>query len=145
MTAPAQSLRVVFALSMFACSVILVLFVRGRAEWTNDFWLHLVAVASIVSTAICYVAFRKGNMRLVGVSLAQLARVFLPQLVFMYISSAIAITVVALAVIYAVTRSGPNAVALAVLAGLWLSLWLAPSIACLTSWHKLRAAQRDDA
>ena len=84
-------------------------------------------------------------MRLVGVSLAQLARVFLPQLVFTYIASALAITAIALAVIYGITRSGANSLALAVLAGLWLSLWLAPGIASLTSWLKLRSAQSNDA
>jgi succinyl-CoA synthetase alpha subunit len=130
---------------MFTCSVILVLFVRGRAAWTNDFWLQLFAAAVIVSAAICFLAFRKGNMRLVGVSLGHLARVFLPQLVFMYIASAVAITAVALAVIYAITRSAQDALALAVLAGLWLSLWLAPGIASLTSWRKLRAVRGNDA
>jgi hypothetical protein len=80
-------------------------------------------------------------MRLVGVSLGQLVRVFLPQLVFMYIASALAITAIALAVIYGITRSGANSLALAVLAGLWLSLWLAPGIASIMSWHKLRPAK----
>ena len=145
MTAPAHTLRVVFALSTAACSIILVLFVRGRAEWTTEFWVQLVAAAVVVASVICWFAFRKGSMRLVDVSLGQLARVFLPQLVFMYIASALAITVVALAVIYAITRSGANSLALAVLAGLWLSLWLAPGIASLTSWFKLRSAQSNDA
>ena len=145
MTAPAQTLRVVFALSTFACSIILVLFVRGRAAWTTEFWVQLVAAAIAVSTAICFFVFRKGNMRLVDVTLGQLARTFLPQLVFMYIASAVAVTAVALAVIYGITRSGLNSLALAVLAGLWLSLWLAPGIASLTSWNKLRAARGNDA
>jgi hypothetical protein len=144
MTSPAHSLRVVFALSMFACSVILLLFVRGRAAWTAGFWLQLVAAAVVVASSVCFIVFRKGTMRLPGVPLVQLARVFLPQLVFMYIASAVAITALALAVIYAITRSAQDALALAVLAGLWLSLWLAPGIACLTSWHKLRAARGGD-
>lgn len=145
MTAPAHILRVVFALSAFACSIILVLFVRGRAAWTTEFWVQLVVAAVVASAAICVFAFRKGSMRLVDVSLGQLARVFLLQLVFMYTASAVAITAIALAVIYGITRSGPNALALAVLAGLWLSLWLAPGLASLTSWLKLRAARPNDA
>ena len=43
--------------------------------------------------------------------------------------------------IYAITRSGPNALALAVLAGLWLSLWLAPGIASFTTWRQLHGAE----
>ncbi len=136
--APAHALRVVFALSTFACSVILVLFVRGRAAWTTGFWVQLVVAAIVVTAVVCWLAFRKGKMRLAGVSLRQLARVFLPQLVYMYIASALAITAIALAVIYGVTRSGANSLALAVLAGLWLSLWLAPGIAAMRSWHRLR-------
>ena len=145
MAAPVHFLRVVFALSTFACSIILVLFVRGRAAWTNEFWIQLVAAAFLVASATCWVAFRQGQLRLAGVSFAQLARVFLPQLVFMYIASALAITAIALAVIYGITRSGANSLALAVLAGLWLSLWLAPGIASVTSWLKLRSARRDGA
>lgn len=145
MTAPAHTLRVVFALSALACSVILVLFVRGRAKWTTEFWLQLAASSLVVASVICGLVFRQGRLRLVGVSLAHLARVFLPQLLFMYIASAFAITAIALAVIYGVTRSGANSLALAVLAGLWLSLWLAPSIASVTSWLKLRSAHKNDA
>lgn len=138
MTAPAHSLRVVFALSTLACSVILVLFVRGRAAWTPEFWLQLAAAAVAVTLFVCWIAFRRGGLRLTGVPLERLARVFLPQLVYMYIASALAITAVALAVVYGVTRSGANSLALAVLSGLWLSLWLAPGIAALTSWRRLR-------
>jgi hypothetical protein len=78
-------------------------------------------------------------MRVVGVPLARFAGVFLRQLVLAYVASAIALTVIALAFIYFVTRTAPNALALAVLAGLWLSLWLAPAIASITSWRKLRS------
>lgn len=140
MTAPAHLLRVVFALSTLACAVILVLFVRGRATWTTAFWLQLVAAAIVVAAAACAIAFGNGRMKLPGVPLGQLARVFLAQLVFVYIGSATIVTAIAWAVTYAITRSGANALALAVLAGLWLSLWLAPGIAAVTSWRKLRDA-----
>lgn len=140
MNAPAQSLRCVFALSMFACANILVLFVRGRAAWTTQFWVGLVATAAVVAAAICWVAFRQGKMRLVGVSWGCLLRVFLFHLVFVYLASATAMTGIAMAVVYAATRSAPNSFALAVLAGLWLALWLAPGIAAVTSWRRLRDA-----
>ncbi len=139
MAAPAHTLRVVFALSTFACATILVLFVRGRAAWTDAFWVQLLAAAVLVASVVCGFAFRHGRLRLPGVSVARLARVFLAQLVFVYIVSALAVTAIAWAVIYGVTRSGANALALAVLAGLWLSLWLAPGIASVTSWRKLRS------
>ena len=139
MNAPIQSLRIVFALSTLACSVILVLFVHGRAQWTPEFWLQLLATSLVISTAACFVAFRQGKMRVVGVPLARFAGVFLRQLVLAYVASAIALTAIALAFIYFVTRTAPNALALAVLAGLWLSLWLAPAIASITSWRKLRS------
>lgn len=143
MNTPAQTLRVVFAASAFACSVILVLFIRGRAEWTTAFWLQLCATSLALCAAICVVAFRKGRLRLVGVPLWPFVRVFLRQLALVYIGSAIVTTTIALAIIYAITRSGPNALALAVLAGLWLSLWFAPGLASVTSWRKLQAARGD--
>ena len=139
MNIPTQTLRVVFAASAFASSVILVLFVRGRAEWTTAFWLQLVVASLALCAAICFVAFRKGGMRLVGVPLWPFVRVFLCQLAIVYAALAIVITALALAIIYAITRSGPNALALAVLAGLWLSLWLAPGMASLTTWRRLRS------
>ena len=145
MTAPAHTLRVVFALSTFACAIILLLFVRGRAAWTNAFWVQLVAAAVVVAAVVCGFAFRQGRLGLPGVSFGRLARVFLAQLVFMYIASALAVTAIAWAVIYGITRSGANALALAVLAGLWLSLWLAPGIASVTSWRKLRSARAGEA
>lgn len=145
MNIPTQTLRVVFAASAFASSVILVLFVRGRAEWTTAFWLQLVVASLALCAAICFVAFRKGSMRLVGVPLWPFVRVFLRQLAIVYAALAIAITAIALAIIYAITRSGPNALALAVLAGLWLSLWLAPGIAAFTTWRRLRRTTVGDA
>jgi len=57
---PSQTLRVVFTLSALACSVILMLFVRGRAEWTDAFWLQLAATSVALCAAGCFVAFRKG-------------------------------------------------------------------------------------
>lgn len=140
MNTPSQTLRVVFTLSALACSVVLMLFVRGRAEWTDAFWLQLAASALALCAAGCYVAFRKGGLRLEGVPLGRFTLVFLRQLAITYIASGVAVTAIALAVIYAITRSGPNALALAVLAGLWLSLWLAPGIASVTTWRMLRGA-----
>ncbi len=137
MIAPAHSLRVVFALSTLMCSLILVLFVRGRVSWTPEFWIQLVAAAILTTAAICVLAFRRGRLRLEAVPLARLVPLFLRQLLFTYIASAVTIAGIAAAVVFAVTRSGPDALALAVLAGSWLALWLAPAIACVTSWKRL--------
>ena len=144
MNTPTQTLRVVFTLSALACSVVLVLFVRGRAEWTDAFWLQLAAASVALCAAGCFVAFRKGGLRLEGVPLGRFVLVFLRQLAIVYIASGVAVTALTLAIIYAITRSGPNALALAVLAGLWLSLWLAPGIASFTTWRTLRGAGADD-
>lgn len=140
MNTPTQTLRVVFTLSALACSVVLMLFVRGRAEWTDAFWLQLAAASVALCVAGCFVAFRNGGLRLEAVPLGRFILVFLRQLAITYIASGVAVSVLALAVIYAITRSGPNALALAVLAGLWLSLWLAPGIASFTTWRALRGA-----
>ena len=139
MNVPTHTLRVVFTLSMLACSVILVLFIRGRAAWTPEFWLQLAAASVVICAVICFVAFRQAKMRLVAVPLVDFVRLFVRQLAIVYAVSALTITDVALALIYVVTRSAPNALALAVLAGLWLSLWLAPGIASVTTWRKLRS------
>ena len=141
MKAPTHTLRVVFALSMLACSVILVLFIRGSAAWTTEFWLQLAAASIALCAAICFVAFRRGKMRLVAVPLWPFVRLFVRQLAIIYAVAALGITAIALAVIYAITRSAPNALALAVLAGLWLSLWLAPGIASFTTWRQLHGAE----
>lgn len=130
----------VFALSALACSVILVLFARGRAEWSTAFWLQLAAAAFVVTGIACALAFRRGRLRLRGIPLAQLARVFLAQLVYVYVASAVTLTLLAFAVVYGITRVGAHSFALAVVAGLWLALWLAPGIAAFTSWFKLRDA-----
>lgn len=84
-------------------------------------------------------------MRVVGIPLGRFAGVFLRQLVLSYIASAIALTAVALAIVYTMTRSAPDAFALALLAGLWLSLWLAPALASVTSWRKLRTTSENSA
>ena len=60
MNTPSQTLRVVFTLSALACSVVLTLFVRGRAEWTDASWLQLAATSVALCAAGCFVAFRKG-------------------------------------------------------------------------------------
>lgn len=141
--APAHSLRVVFALSTLACSLILVLFARGRVTWTAEFWLQVAAAALALCAAVCFVAFRSGGLRLDGVPLSRLVPAFLRQLVFAYIAVAVALTAAAFAVIIVITRSVPDALALAVLAGLWLALWLAPGIASVTCWRRLRPQHTD--
>lgn len=139
MMAPAHILRLMFALSVFACSVILVLFLRGRVTWTDDFWLQLFASALAVTAVICALGFRKGGLRLAGTHWAQLVPTFLLQLLLVYIASAVGISLVALVAIYAVTASVASSVALAVITGLWLALWFAPGVASITSWRRLRA------
>lgn len=143
MNAPRHLLRVVFSLSALACSVILTLFVRGRAEWTDAFWLQLAASSIALCAAASFIAFRDGRLRLDGVPMLRFVLVFLRELATIYILSGVAVTAIALAVIYGVTRSGANALALAVIAGLWLSLWLAPGVAAFTTWRRLRTTAGD--
>lgn len=138
MNAPRHLLRVVFSLSALACSVILTLFVRGRAEWSDAFWLQLAASSVALCAAASFVAFRNGRLTLDGVPMLRFVLVFLRELATVYILSGVAVTAIALAVIFGITRSGANALALAVLAGLWLSLWLAPGVAAFTTWRRLR-------
>lgn len=145
MNTPTHSLRIVFAMSTLTCSAILMLFVHGRAQWTPEFWLQLLATSVFICATACYVAFRNGRLRVVGIPLGRFFGVFLRQLVVSYLASAAVVTAIALLFIYLVTRTAPNALALAVLAGLWLSLWLAPAIASVTSWRKLRPANENDA
>lgn len=128
MTAPSHSLRFVFALSMFICSIILVLFLRGSAALTTEFWVQLFAAALALCTAICFIAFRKGNMRLVDVPLGRLVRVFLWQLVFVYIASATAFSAIAMAVVYAAMRFGAQFVRLG-------SHGRAVALALACAWH----------
>ena len=118
---PRHILRVVFALSALACSVILVLFVRGRAEWSDAFWLQLAAASRCPVRQPAPSPSRDGRLRLDGVPMLRFVLVFVRELATIYIVSGVAVTAIALAVIYGVTRSGANALALAVLAGLWLS------------------------
>ncbi|MBK6358185.1 MAG: hypothetical protein IPF44_16495 [Betaproteobacteria bacterium] len=145
MKTPIHSLRIVFALSTLACAVVLVLFVHGRAQWTPGFWLQLLATSLAISAAACFVAFRKGKMQVVDVPLAHFAGVFVRQLLVIYVVSAIALSAIGWFLIYLVTRTAPNSLALAILAGSWLSLWLAPGIASVTSWRKLQAVIKSDA
>ena len=107
-------------------------------ELHDDVWLQRGAASLALGAGVCFVAFRKGGMRLDGVPWWPFVGLFLRQLELVYAASAIVIAALALAIIYAITRSGPNALALAVLAGLWLSLWLAPGVASLTTWRRLR-------
>lgn len=145
MIAPAHALRVVFALSTLACSLILMLFVSGRVSWTPAFWLQVAAASGFICAVSCVLAFRGGRLRLDGVPLARLAPVYLRHLLFAYIATAVAITTVALAAVYGITGSAPDALALAVIAGLWLALWIAPGIACLSSWRRLRQGESGEA
>lgn len=96
MNTPTQTLRVVFSLSALACSVVLMLFVRGRAEWTDAFWLQLAAASVALCVAGCFVAFRNGGLRLEAVPLGRFILVFLRQLAITYIASGVAVSVLAL-------------------------------------------------
>ena len=46
----------------------------------------LIAAAFVVCVVICFIAFRKGHMRLKDVPLAVFASVFFPQLAIVYIT-----------------------------------------------------------
>lgn len=138
MTAPRHTLRVLFAFSCLTCTVIAVLFVRGRAAPTTAFWWEVAAVAVAVTAVLCLLAFRRGGLRLDGVALPLLLRRLLPRLMWAYAGAALVVTAVSLAVLMAVTRASSSALALAVLAGLWLSLWLAPGLAAVTTARALR-------
>ncbi|MBP6901477.1 MAG: hypothetical protein KBC73_15380 [Burkholderiaceae bacterium] len=136
--APTHSLRVVFALSAFACSVILMLFLRGRAVDSTEFWAQLLAAAAGLCALACLVAFRRGGLRLVEQPLWPLLRLWSLQLLYAYLITSALLTAIGWALLYAATRSAQSSLALSVLAGLWLSLWAAPGISCLGTWRKLR-------
>lgn len=134
--APRHTLRVVFALSVLACAVILVLFYKGRAVQSAEFWTQVMAWAGGLTAAICAASFRGGRMALQAVPLGQLLRSFLRQLAWCYAASAILLTVLGFAALMSVTRVLASSAALAVVAGLWLSLWLAPALA---AWRSAQA------
>lgn len=138
MTAPRHTLRVLFAFSCLCCTVIAVLFVRGRAAPTTAFWWEVAAVALAVTAVVCLLVFRRGGLRLDDVALPQLLRLLLARLMWAYAGTALVVTAVSLAVLMAVTRANSSALALAVLAGLWLSLWVAPGLAAITTARALR-------
>ena len=92
------------------------LFVRGRAEWTDAFWLQLAATSVALCAAGCCVAFRKGGLRLEAVPLRRFALVFLRHLALTYLASGVAVTALA-------------------------GLWLAPGIASFTTWRTLRGGR----
>lgn len=139
--APAHSLRAVFALSALACSVILMLFLRGRAVDSAGFWAQLLASAAALSAGVCLIAFRNGGLRLADPPLWPLLRLWALHLLYAYLIASALLTAIGWALLYAATRSAQSSLALAVLAGLWLSLWLAPGIACLSSWRKLKTME----
>ena len=137
MNTPRHTLRVIFALSSGACAVILMLFVRGRATPTTGFWVQLLATALVVSAAGCYLAFRRGGLLLQDVPLSRFLPKLLLHLAVAYLACSVLASAVAFAALYVVTRSPEGSAALAALAGLWLSLWVAPGIAAITSARAL--------
>ena len=88
----------------------------GRAEWTDAFWLQLAATSVALCAAGCFVAFRKGGLRLEAVPLRRFALVFLRHLALTYLASGVAVTALA-------------------------GLWLAPGIASFTTWRTLRGGR----
>lgn len=137
--APRHTLRVVFALSVLACAMIALLFYKGRAVQSAEFWTQLMAWAVAITVAACVAAFRGGRMALQGVPLGQLLRSFVRQLAVSYAASAVVLTALGFAALMYVTRVLTSSAALAVVAGLWLSLWLAPGLA---AWRTARALAR---
>ena len=133
--APRHTLRVVFALSVLACAVIAVLFYKGRAVQSAEFWTGVLAWAVAITVAACAGAFRGGRMALQAVPLGVLLRSFVRQLALSYAVSAVVLTVLGFAALMYVTRVLASSAALAVVAGLWLSLWLAPGLA---AWRTAR-------
>ncbi|MFO1252667.1 MAG: hypothetical protein U1E77_16395 [Inhella sp.] len=138
MHAPSQLLRVVFAASALACSLILMLFLRGRAPQDDMNWGLLLLGTGAVAAVACALAFRGGRMRLQGVAWAPLLHTFLWQLLWTYLVCATLLTLIGWGLVVWVTRSPLNAAALATLAGAWLSLWLAPGVA---AWRTARRLQ----
>lgn len=141
MRVPSHTLRIVFGLSALACSVIVVLFMRGRVSFVdeNRFWLEVGASALALTSVACGLAFRRGGLRLEGVSLGDLVFSFLRSLLVAYVGSASVITLVGFALLYTQTHTVSHALALAGLAGLWLSAWFAPGVAAVMSWRRLRS------
>ncbi len=137
MQAPSQILRVVFALSTWACSVILVLFQRGRAAPEGAFWWEVGGASVLLSALVCALVFRRGGLRLGSVAFGDVFFVFLRSLLVAYVGCAAVITGVGFALLYSLTHTAPHAFALAGLAGVWLSLWLAPAVASVGSWRRL--------
>lgn len=137
MNTPRHTLRVIFAFSSFACAVILMLFVRGRATPTSAFWVQLLATALLLSAAGCYLAFRRGGLLLRDVPVSRLLPKLFLHLAVAYLACSVVAIAVAFAALYVVTQSSESSGALAVLAGLWLSLWVAPGVAALTSARAL--------
>jgi len=141
MNAPRHTLRVMFALSVLVCSLIVLLIFQGRATPTNEFWALLLAASLAICALTCLFTFRGGRLLLAEVALSRFAGTFLLHLALAYVAVAAAITAISLAFALVVTGSAPDSVALAVLAGLWFSLWLAPGAASLTTWRKLSRHQ----
>jgi len=139
MQAPSQLLRVVFAASTLACSLIVMLFLRGRAPQDDLNWGLLLLGTVGLAAVVCAFAFRGGRMRLGHVGWSTLLHAYLWQLLWVYLACATALSLIGLALILWVTRSPLNAAALAVLAGAWLSLWLAPGVAALRTARRLQS------
>ncbi len=138
MPVPSQLLRVVFAASALACSLIVMLFLRGRAPQDDLNWGLLLLGTVGLAAGACALAFRGGRMRVQGVAWASLLHSFLWQLLGAYLVCATLLTLLGWVLVVWVTRSPLNAAALALLAGAWLSLWLAPGVA---AWRTARRLQ----
>lgn len=137
MNAPQQLLRILFALSTAASALVLVLFARGRVTSAEAFWPQTLAATAALTLLLCGLVFRRGRLRLPPRPLAGVLGTYLVQLLLAYAASALALTVLAAALVAAVTDTPQHALALGVLAGLWLALWVAPGVAAVTTWRRL--------
>ncbi|ACB35564.1 hypothetical protein Lcho_3306 [Leptothrix cholodnii SP-6] len=137
MKSPRHSLRILFAASSFCCSVILMLFLRGRTTATPVFWIGTFAAATAICVFVCWMAFRHGRMTVDDVPLSTLLAKLGLHLLVAYVACTTLITAVGLAGLLTVTHSFTSSLALAALAGLWLSIWLAPGVAAISTSRAL--------
>lgn len=144
MKSPRHTLRILFAASCFCCSIILVLVLRGRAPATALFWMQTSASALAVCIVACRMAFRHGRMLLDEIPLSTLLKKLGRHLLVAYVVCTAIITAVGLAGLLTLTHSATSSLALAGLAGLWLSIWLAPGVAAVSTSRAL-ARQADTA
>lgn len=137
MKSPRHSLRVLFAASCFCCSIIFMLFLRGRTTATPVFWVETFAAASAICVIVCWMAFRHGRMTVDEVPLSKLLAKLGRHLLVAYVACTTLITAVGLAGLLTLTLPITSSLALSALAGLWLSIWLAPGVAALSTSRAL--------